>query len=40
MEEGQNIIKTFQLGKTPRSDGNVFWSSIGKMVVESFNEAY
>ena len=46
MEECQNIIKTFQLGKTPGNDGlpiefyNVFWSSIGKMVVESFNEAY
>ena len=46
MEECQNIIKTFQLGKTPGNDGlpiefyNVFWSLIGKMVVESFNEAY
>ena len=46
MEECQNIIKTFQLSKTPGNDGlpiefyNVFWSSIGKMVVESFNEAY
>ena len=46
MEECQNTIKTFQLGKTPGNDGlpiefyNVFWSSIGKMVVESFNEAY
>ena len=45
-EECQNIIKTFQLGKTPGNDGlpiefyNVFWSSIGEMVVESFNEAY
>ena len=45
MEECQNIIKTFQLGKTPGNDGlptefyNVFWSSIGKMMVESFNEA-
>jgi len=46
IEECQNIIKTFQLGKTPANDGlpiefyNVFWSSIGEMVVESFNEAY
>jgi len=46
IEECQNIIKTFQLGKTPGNDGlpiefyNVFWSSIGEMVVESFNEAY
>ena len=36
MEECQNIIKTFQLGKTPGNDGlpvefyNVFWSSLGK----------
>ena len=42
IEECQNIIKTFQLGKTPGNDGlpiefyNVFWSSIGEMVVESF----
>ena len=46
IEECQNIIKTFKLGKTPGNDGlpiefyNVFWSSIGEMVVESFNEAY
>ena len=46
IEECQNIIKTFRLGKTPGNDGlpiefyNVFWSSIGEMVVESFNEAY
>ena len=46
IEECQNIIKTFQLGETPGNDGlpiefyNVFWSSIGEMVVESFNEAY
>ena len=43
MEEYQNIIKTFQLGKTSGNDGlpiNVFWSSVGEMVVESFNEAY
>ena len=46
IEECQNIIKAFQLGKTPGNDGlpiefyNVFWSSIGEMVVESFNEAY
>ena len=46
IEECQNIIKTFQLGKIPGNDGlpiefyNVFCSSIGEMVVESFNEAY
>ena len=46
IEECQNIIKTFKLGKTPGNDGlpiefyNVFWSSIGEMVVESFNKAY
>ena len=43
-KECQNIIKTFQLGKTPGNDGlsiefyNVFWSSIGVMVVESFKQ--
>jgi len=46
IEECQKIVKTFQLGKTPGNDGlptefyYVFWSSIGEMVVESFNEAY
>ena len=46
MEECQNIIKTFQLGKTSGNDGlpiefyNVFWPSIGEMVVASFNEGY
>jgi len=39
IEECQNTIKTFQLGKTPGNDGLpiefyiVFWSSIGEMVV-------
>ena len=39
----QNVIPK---GKTPGNDGlpiefsNVFWSSIGEMVVESFNEGY
>ena len=46
MEECHNIIKTFQLGKTPGNDGlpiefyNTFWPSIGEMVLASFNEAY
>ena len=46
IDECQNIIKTFPLGKTPGNDGlpiefyNVFWPSIGELLVKCFNEAY
>ena len=46
IEECQNIIKTFPLGKTPGNDGlpiefyNVFWPSIGELLVKCFNEPY
>ena len=45
-DECQNIIKTFPLGKTPGNDGlpiefyNVFWPSIGELLVKCFSEAY
>ena len=42
MEECENIIKTFQLDKTPGNDefSNVFWPPVGEMVIASCNEAY
>jgi len=46
IDKCQNIIKTFPLRKTPGNDGlpiefyNVFWPSIGELLVKCFNEAY
>ena len=46
LQECEGILSTFQTGKTPGSDGiplefyKIFWSLIGKLMTDSFNEAY
>ena len=46
IDECQNIIKTFPLGKTPGDDGlpiefySAFWSSIAEILIKCFNESH
>ena len=46
LQECEDILSTFQTGKTPGSDGipvefyKIFWSLSGKLMTDSFNEAY
>ena len=46
IDECQNIIKTFPLGKTPGDDGlpiefySAFWSSIAEILMKCFNESH
>ena len=46
LQECEGILSSFQTGKTPGNDGipveflKIFWSLIGKLMTDSFNEAY
>ena len=46
LQECENILNTFQAGKTPGNDGipvefyRAFWPLLGKFMVDSFNVAY
>ena len=46
LQECENILSSFQTGKTPGNDGlpiefyKTFWPLIGKLMTDSFNEAF
>ena len=46
LQECENILTSFQTGKTPGNDGlpiefyKAFWPLIGKLMTDSFNEAF
>ena len=46
MQESENVLQSFAIGKTPGNDGlpvefyKTFWPTVGKILVQVFNEAY
>ena len=46
MQECENVLQSFAIGKTPGNDGlpiefyKTFWPTVGKILVQVFNEAY
>ena len=46
MQECENVLQSFALGKTPGNDGlptefyKTFWPTVGEILVQVFNEAY
>ena len=46
MQECENVLHSFAIGKTPGNDGlpiefyKTFWPTVGKILVQVFNEAY